>query len=57
MMAVKSILRYLKGIEDYGLWYKHGINLDLKVFIDADWVEVLMTEKVQVEEHFSLVKD
>ena len=38
MMAVNRIQRYLKGIEDYGLWYKLGGNLDLKVFTDADWV-------------------
>ena len=38
MMVVKRILRYLKGIEHYGLWYKLGGNLDLKVFIDVDWV-------------------
>ena len=31
-MAVKRILRYLKGTEDYGLWYKLGGNMDLKVF-------------------------
>ena len=37
-MAVKRILRYLKGTEDYGLWYKLGGNLDLKVFTDVDWV-------------------
>ena len=37
MMAVKRILRYLKGTEDYGLWYKLGGNLDLKVFTNADW--------------------
>ena len=37
MMAVERILRYLKGTEDYGLWYKLGGNLDLKVFINADW--------------------
>ena len=30
-------MRYLKGTEDYGFWYKFGGNLDLKVFIDADW--------------------
>ena len=36
-MVVKRILRYLKGIEDYGLWYKLGGNLDLKVFTDIDW--------------------
>ena len=37
-MAIKRILRYLKGTEDYGLWYKLGGNLHLKVFTDADWV-------------------
>ena len=31
-------MRYQKGIEDYGLWYKKGGNFDLKAFIDADWV-------------------
>ena len=38
IMAIKRILRYLKGTEDYGLWYKLGGNLDLKVFTDVDWV-------------------
>ena len=37
VMIVKRILRYLKGTEDYGLWYKLEGNLDLKVFTDADW--------------------
>ena len=37
-MEVKRILRYLKEIEDYGLWYKIGGNIDLKVFTDVDWV-------------------
>ena len=37
MMAIKRILRYLKGTEDYELWYKIGGNLDLKVFTDVDW--------------------
>ena len=38
MMAIKRILRYLKGTKDYGLWYKLGGNIDLRVFIDADWI-------------------
>ena len=38
MMEVKRILRYLKGTEDYGLWYKFERNMDLKVFTDDDWV-------------------
>ena len=37
MMAIKRILRYLKGTEDFGLQYKLGANLDLKVFIGANW--------------------
>ena len=27
----------MKGTEHYGLWYKLGRNLDLKVFNDVDW--------------------
>jgi hypothetical protein len=38
MMEIKRIMRYLKGTEDYGLWYRNGGNLDLKKFIDFDWV-------------------
>ena len=41
MMTIKRIFEYLKGIEDYGLWYKLGGNLDLKVFTDVDWAENL----------------
>ena len=37
-MEIKRILRYLKGTEDYGLWYKLGGNMDLKVIFDADWL-------------------
>jgi hypothetical protein len=37
MMVVKRILRYLKGIEDYGLHYKNNDKLELKVYIDIDW--------------------
>ena len=37
-MEIKRIMRYLKVPKDYGLWYKMGGNLDLKVFINTDWV-------------------
>ena len=37
MMAIKRTMRYLKGTEDYGLWYNKGGNMDLKTFIDVDW--------------------
>ena len=34
MMEIKRIMRYLKGTEDYGLWYKKGGKLELKEFIE-----------------------
>ena len=34
-------MRYLKGIEDYGLWYKLRGSLDLKVFTNVDWARSL----------------
>lgn len=37
IMAIKRILRYLKGTKEYGLWYEFEGNLDLKVFTNADW--------------------
>ena len=36
-MAIKGIMRFMKGNQDYGLWSKIGGNMDLKVFTDADW--------------------
>ena len=56
-MVVKRILRYLKGTKDYGLWYKLGGNLDLKVFTDVDWARNIDDRKVQVEMHSFLAKD
>ena len=37
LLAVKRIFRYLKGTTKYGLWYPHGIHLDLYAFTDVDW--------------------
>ena len=37
MMVIKRIMRYLKGTEDYGLWYKNGGKFELKAFTDVDW--------------------
>ena len=35
--TVKCILRYLKGILRYGLWFHHDSPRDLEAFNDADW--------------------
>ena len=45
MMAIKRNMRYLKGTEDYGLWYKLRGNLDLEVFTNADWARSLDDRK------------
>jgi hypothetical protein len=34
---VKRIFRYLKGIEEFGLWYPKGKDLSLIAYTDADW--------------------
>lgn len=31
-------MRYLKGIEDYGLYYKKHERFELKFYTDVDWV-------------------
>ena len=57
MMEVKRIMIYLKAIEEYGLWYKIGGNLDLKVFKILIGQEVLVIERALVVEHSFLVKE
>jgi hypothetical protein len=37
VLAVKRIFRYLKGIEEFGLWYPKGNDLSLIAYIDAYW--------------------
>ena len=38
VLAVKRILRYLKGTIDFGLWYPKRNDLNLVTYIDADQV-------------------
>ena len=42
---VERIMRYLKGIKDYGLWYKKGRNFDLKALNNANWVGTIDDRK------------
>jgi hypothetical protein len=37
VMTVKRIFKYLKGTEEFGLWYPKGIDLSLIAYTDADW--------------------
>jgi hypothetical protein len=37
LLAVKRIFRYLKGIEEFGLWYPKGNDLSLIAYTDVYW--------------------
>ena len=37
LLAVKWIMRYLKGTPYLGLWYPKGLEFELKAFTDADY--------------------
>ena len=37
LMVVKRIMKYLKGIDDFGLYHKMNENFELKAYTDADW--------------------
>jgi hypothetical protein len=36
-MEVKRIFKYLKGIEEFGLWYPKGNDLSLVAYTNAYW--------------------
>ena len=37
LMAVKRIMRYLKGTDDFGLYYKKNEKFELNAYTNADW--------------------
>ena len=38
LIAAKHILRYLRGIVDYGLKYEVNQKINLEGYVDSDWV-------------------
>ena len=36
-MVINRIMRYLKGIEEYGLYYKKNEKFELRAYTNADW--------------------
>ena len=49
-MAMKILLRYLKGIKDYGLYCKNNDEFELRVYIGTNLVGNVDDKKVQVVE-------
>ena len=37
MTDVKRIYKFIKGTQDFGLWYKKDGDFTLKVYTDYDW--------------------
>ena len=38
LMAVKRIMRYLKGTKEFGLYYKKNEKFELRAYTNANWV-------------------
>ena len=36
-MEIKGIMRYLKGTEEFGLYYKKNEKFDLRAYTNVDW--------------------
>ena len=37
LMEIKRIMRYLKGTDDFGLYYKKNEKFELNAYTDTDW--------------------
>ena len=37
LIVVKRIMRYLKGMEEFGLYYKKNEKFELRAYTDVDW--------------------
>ena len=38
LMVVKRIMRYLRGIEEFGLYYKKNEKFELRAYTDTNWL-------------------
>jgi hypothetical protein len=43
LTAIKRMLRYLQGTQNYGILLRHSSSFDIIVYTDADWVGCLDT--------------
>ena len=56
LMVVKRIMRYLKGTEAYGLYYKKNEIFELRAYTNVDWVGNIDYRKSTSGEAFFLGK-
>ena len=56
LIAVKCIIRYLKGIIEMGLWYPKTGQFSMTSFSDADYAGCRVDRKILVEHvNFSVI--
>ena len=46
VISTKHILRYLKGIVDYGLKYEANMKINLEGYVDSDWAGSAIDRKI-----------
>ena len=54
LIAAKHILRYLKGIVDYGLKYEANQKINLEGYVDSDWAGNAIDRKITSGCFFSM---
>ena len=54
MIAAKHILRYLRGIVDYGLKYEASQKINLEGYVDSDWASSSINKKSTLGCFFSM---
>jgi hypothetical protein len=54
LIAVKRVMRYLKGIVDYGLEYVAESDISLLGYLDSDWADSVANQKSTLGYCFTL---
>ena len=54
LIAANHILRYLKGIVDYGLQYETNQNINMEGYVDSDWAGSAINRKSTSRCYFSI---
>lgn len=51
-LAVKKIIKYVRGTSEFGVWYSSGSSLNLVGYCDLDWYENYDDRKTTIEACF-----
>ena len=54
LIVAKHVVRYLKGIVEYGLKYEANQNINLEGYVDLDWEGISVDRKSTSGCYFSM---